>query len=343
LIKAATTWLISLGLALPVSAHHSRSNFDFSQPVRLSGVVTEFRWGNPHLYIRVRDDDGRLWLVEGHSIPGVVRLGWSRGSVLPGERILLGAYPDRDHPHKFVLLDWLVNHEGLALKAFAASQIPAEVVARKAPLENPAQVSPSLDFSGNWTVDFSGVDLRVSGFSPARDWPLTAAGMAQATHFDLKEDPVLDCTPRALPQVLKSAYGYRFDRFADRLVMAKEHDDSLWTIWFDAGEAEEIEPSRFGRSLGQITGRTLTFTTDRFTADKWGLTRGIDSSADKIVKATYILADDGLSIDFTYELTDPEYLLAPVRVSGRLLKEADRLFVDVPCTRENARLHLVGE
>ncbi len=336
--------------ATDIRAHHSRTNFTLDQTVRISGTVTEFRWGNPHLYIKMTDDEGNAWLLEGHSIPGVMRLGWTRKSIVPGKRIAAGVFLDRERPESFALLDWVVTHDGQALKAFAASTIPEDVLTaqtsqgeRRGP-RTTTVIVPSTDFSGNWRVDFTGVDLRVAGFTPADGWPLTERGRRQVEQFDLRNDPVLRCVPRSLPGVLKSAYGYRFDRHADRLVMRKEHDDTQWTIWLDAYQAAvHSKPGRFGHSVGAIAEGTLTFTTTQFVADEWGLTRGVDSSAQKQVSARYTLLEDGTTIEFEYTVTDPVYLTAPKTVTGVLLKEPDRPFIDEPCDVENATLHLTPE
>src|SRR3954464_839204 len=45
-------------------AHHAASGYDKSRPVTLKGVVTEWRWSNPHTFLvwKVTDDKG--WVTE---------------------------------------------------------------------------------------------------------------------------------------------------------------------------------------------------------------------------------------------------------------------------------------
>jgi hypothetical protein len=58
LAVAALAFLIAAGTAF---AHHSPIVFDRTKQVTLTGVVTEFRWGNPHswIHIDIADADGR--------------------------------------------------------------------------------------------------------------------------------------------------------------------------------------------------------------------------------------------------------------------------------------------
>ena len=40
-------------LALPVAAHHSQAIYDRQNTITIEGVVTEYRWTNPHTYMYV--------------------------------------------------------------------------------------------------------------------------------------------------------------------------------------------------------------------------------------------------------------------------------------------------
>jgi hypothetical protein len=57
----------------------------------ITGVVKEFRWVNPHTWLIMTVDDGKggkvEWAVEGRA-PGVLlRAGWTRSSMKPGETV----------------------------------------------------------------------------------------------------------------------------------------------------------------------------------------------------------------------------------------------------------------
>ena len=91
-IKAAVV-VVGVGLLLagrPVVAHHAFSaEFDSAKPVKLTGAVTRLDWTNPHawIYIDVKDDTGKVanWGFELASPNGLMRAGWTRFSLKPGD------------------------------------------------------------------------------------------------------------------------------------------------------------------------------------------------------------------------------------------------------------------
>jgi len=85
-------------LATPVAAHHSYSMFDMQRTIVLDATVTQFRWSNPHAFIRVSADvDGRTeeWSIEMTSPNNLVQEGWTRRSIKQGDRVQLYVHPLR--------------------------------------------------------------------------------------------------------------------------------------------------------------------------------------------------------------------------------------------------------
>jgi hypothetical protein len=84
----------------PALAHHSNVAFEVNNVLTVSGVVTEFRWSNPHTWIGLTVDDGKgakvQWAMEGRA-PGVLmRAGWTRNSIKSGETITVDFSPSKD-------------------------------------------------------------------------------------------------------------------------------------------------------------------------------------------------------------------------------------------------------
>ena len=82
------------------AAHHSFSMFDAEKTVTLRGVVTDWQWTNPHVWliVTVKDENGESheWGLEGQS-PAVLRQqGYLRASVKPGEEVIVNINPRRD-------------------------------------------------------------------------------------------------------------------------------------------------------------------------------------------------------------------------------------------------------
>ena len=85
--------------AAPAGAHHSYAMFDTQQNKQLDGVVTDFKWTNPHSYIEVlvNDDKGQpqKWGVECGSPSQMVRAGWRSSSLKPGDHVIVTVHPLR--------------------------------------------------------------------------------------------------------------------------------------------------------------------------------------------------------------------------------------------------------
>ena len=91
-ITAALVLLVvSLLLAgRAVVAHHAFSaEFDAEKRVKLTGPVTRLDWTNPHawIYVDVKDETGKVanWGFELASPNGLMRSGWTRFSLKPGD------------------------------------------------------------------------------------------------------------------------------------------------------------------------------------------------------------------------------------------------------------------
>ena len=93
-----------LGAALfqstPALAHHSNVAFEVTKVVTITGVVKAFEWRNPHTWVILTIDDGKGgkgdWAVEGRA-PGVLlRAGWTKNSLQPGEMITVDMSPAKD-------------------------------------------------------------------------------------------------------------------------------------------------------------------------------------------------------------------------------------------------------
>ena len=82
-----------LAAAFPLLAHHSILPFDGTHPTTLTGVVTKFEWLSPHTYIymdvRNEKDNVERWAIESESPILLQRLGWTKDSMKPGDRITI--------------------------------------------------------------------------------------------------------------------------------------------------------------------------------------------------------------------------------------------------------------
>ena len=94
--------VISLVLCATVQAHHSQSEFDFKSVVEVEGRVTKVEWKSPHarLYVDAPDAHGKVvnWNFELPSPLTLMRRGWKRDSLKPGDRVRVKAARARNFP-----------------------------------------------------------------------------------------------------------------------------------------------------------------------------------------------------------------------------------------------------
>jgi hypothetical protein len=99
--------LLALGLSLlclvlPAQAHHSfPAQFDANNRATLTGTVTRVDWANPHIYFYadVADEEtGEVtnYAFEMGGINRLIRLGWTRESLQPGDIVTVEGALARD-------------------------------------------------------------------------------------------------------------------------------------------------------------------------------------------------------------------------------------------------------
>lgn len=100
-LGAVCALLVSAGSAL---AHHSfAAIFDADRPIEITGTVTEVQWLNPHVWIHLdvtTDDAIEKWAFEMGSPNRLMRSGWSRNSLAPGETVTIAGSRSRDGSFK---------------------------------------------------------------------------------------------------------------------------------------------------------------------------------------------------------------------------------------------------
>jgi len=114
----------AIAASLPLAAHHSFSaEFDSTQEIRATGAVTEVEWQNPHAWIHLNvtelcerraarrgsdapeeewacrtpgAEEGAAWAFELGSPNGLMRQGWTRNSLKPGDVVTISGTRARD-------------------------------------------------------------------------------------------------------------------------------------------------------------------------------------------------------------------------------------------------------
>jgi len=123
-----TCWLtfiasmvILVAILVPVWAHHGNAAYDDKNPITIKGTVTEFAWTNPHvqIYLDVKDGKGNVahWSVETYSPGKLIRAGWTKDAVKPGDVVSINLIPAKNGaPVGFLHKLTLPNGKVLALQ-----------------------------------------------------------------------------------------------------------------------------------------------------------------------------------------------------------------------------------
>ena len=80
----------------PLFGHHGAANFD-TKRITVEGIVTEYIWANPHVYVKVdaKDESGNTvhWVLEAQTVVNQANAGWTKNMFKPGDRVLIDARP----------------------------------------------------------------------------------------------------------------------------------------------------------------------------------------------------------------------------------------------------------
>jgi hypothetical protein len=87
-------------LATTAVAHHSYAMFDRQSTKSLKATVRTWEFVSPHAYLWVYVDDAdgkpQLWGLEGPGPQALLRAGWNKNTVKPGDHVTVEINPLRD-------------------------------------------------------------------------------------------------------------------------------------------------------------------------------------------------------------------------------------------------------
>jgi hypothetical protein len=338
----ATARLLALGvstaaltmalLAGRASAHHSSVAYDMTQAVAFEGVVTAVRWANPHVYITVLQttDAGATieWEVETVGPSALVRIGWSRDSLSVGDQVSLQGSPARSGDHSLIL-------RSLELEGETFNVMMDLIRAFTGPGEAPGAGASSLD--GRWATrpNFA----LLGPFLPRGPKPaLTEAGAAAAAGFDEKSMlPAAQCVQLSAPASMFTPDVKQITIGDDAITIVGDYEGAERTIHMKVADHEGAEPSAQGHSIGRWEGDTLVIDTTAFAPLAMAHAYGVPSGAQKHLVERLTLNEDGTRIAYLFEVSDPEFLAAPIAGEVEWAYRPDLELAVEPCDPEAAR------
>jgi hypothetical protein len=326
-------WLIRAVLPLVcavyppiVVAHHSTAEYDSTTFVEAEGVVTKVLWQNPHVRIEVSTErlDGvaHLWLLEGQNPTDLDRARIPRDIIKVGDTVrFAGNASTRRERHMYVTNVLLPDRTELVLRANAAVRwSPDRYLSHRQATIDPARVAADRP-DGIFRVW-----LPTTSKTPdwAADPPLTPAARAKWQSYDaVRDDPVIDCRPPGMPQVITRSgrYAIRFVRSGEDIVLKNEYRELDRVIHMTAATApagERRPPTPLGYSTGRWDGVSLVVTTtdiDWPYFQLYGL-EGVPQSLEMTIVERFTPSADGQELVYDLSATDPQAFTHTVTAEG---------------------------
>jgi len=316
----------------PVSqAHHSSAMYDEKRTVTIEGAVTKFEWSNPHVYVYLKQltAAGQVveWEVEA-SPPSILhRLGWSQDTLHAGDPITVAGHPARDSGRKSLFPTLikkgdtiLFDRKGEVTRLASADAAPAGSVG-------------SLELDGIWVTL---LEIKIEEELDPERLSLTARGKAAFKHFDEKKmHPGAKCVPYSAPFFMITPDLKRITKGDAVILIDGEFDGAQRTVHMDVSSHEGASVSVQGHSVGRWEGKSLVIDTTRFTDNAMGNAYGLPSGARKHLVER--LTPDGKgALTYHFELSDPEFLAAPVTGDAQWVFRPNATYSALKCDLENA-------
>ena len=311
-------------------AHHSSARFMQDDVTTIDGTVIEFEWKMPHVYLTVRDRQGREWLIETDGPPILARSGWTRDSFAAGDSVSAKVHPSRTPEDRHALLVLIRAADGRRLDSL-----------NRAGRENEVVSASTSTFEGIWTSD------RAQTFSFMQAWqdhPLTEKGRQALAEYDPSLAESAECMPWPTPFLMASNYWYLNELILseEKLVIRSEFYGAQRTIWLDGRQHPEDGPRTVqGHSVGRWENDSLVVDTTLFTENRSPVAQiGIPSGIQKHVTERLTLSEDGSKMFIDVVMEDPEFLAEPLSARFTWTYAPDYEMIDTPCDLESAKRFL---
>lgn len=334
-----------------LSAHHSHSSLSRDDYRTFTGVVTEYLWRAPHIYIKAEtvmpDGEVREYAMEMGNPMSMIRNGWDKDTWQAGEQITWYGRHDRDLNRPYMSLEWAERADGTRIYQSGAAQA-AYLESLGVEVDEPVQEAPVVPATeigdGFWSRTGPDFTRFANVYGPERaleeQWPLSAKALDQIERETEAQNPSTYCVTSGPPRQLFSLGTWHWQRTEDAIYIDKDLWPQKRVIHLDP-TVPAGEPSRWGHSVGYFEDGQLIVKTDNFTADEWGMYWEVGSSAQKSMQERYWLSHDGTMLNVEFTVTDPEYLTEPLTVTHQWAKLSDdRELVKAECSIEQANFFL---
>jgi len=336
-------------LSVPLSAHHAIvAKFDESKPVNIEGTINQVDWKNPHvhLFMEVRNA-GRTeqWAVELESRVDLVRSGWTRDSLRPGDAVKVQGIAARDGSKQVWAKSVALASTGKRVLDVTATAPAARKDVPPTPRwpDGQPRLGPPPGLTGYWAYP-SSTALMETGANVAMDANGLLRNIADADKVAplqrwakdlyvlrqrnlLKDDPMyLYCKPPGGPRQYQLPYGLQFveDRNFKRIFVLIGSGNRNFRIMYTDGRKNEgllsgdaDNPLYYGRSVAKWEGDALVVDTSGFNERFWFSKGGLPHTEQLRLTERFTRSDlDTLKYEVT--INDPGAYTRPWSTSWTL-------------------------
>jgi len=345
-MKSRLTAAVLAVLTPAALAHHSDAGVDMMNTVEFEGTVTSYNWRNPHVYFNVTRAEAngqtREWELQMPSTMTMTRMGWSRESLAPGDRVTVFTHVARDG-RPYGILEYATKADGSVLATsfdYGSGTVD--------PVFDTGSHPSTDSIEGIWFADRSKLTMYPGGFDGffQAQLVLTEKGRAaQASYDELSaENPESTCVGRPTPAMIVSSqiFPIQIEFAGDIIYIRAELFDEERTVYMDGrGHPDTSERFIRGHSIGRWEGDTLVVDTANFADHRSPYQIGVPSGASKHVVERYRLSEDGTRIIAEFVLEDPEFLAEPLTHTRELIYSPELTINKFDCDPETTRRFVI--
>lgn len=261
-LRLATLALLAASLDTATAHHSFAPHFDSSQPIAITGTITEFEARNPHAYLHIEGtaDDGEVhkYVCESHGVTQLQRNGIDRALLTPGTTVRVeGVRARRDRYMCF-------------FQRIRIGDGPLLSVNGPAGRNGTGAVSPAPDgeegIFGRWLL--IPANRSTSGPNPMMDYLTPAGEEAVAAYDPFTDDPTFRCDPVAIRRVwFAPGTPLEIAREQNRVILRHEWMDVERIVHLDQ-ETHPVDGPRssLGHSIGRFEDGVLVIETAHYSA-----------------------------------------------------------------------------
>jgi len=310
-------------------AHHGNFTYDGSTVITIEGEVLVFNWTNPHSILMIRTDNGDEIEIEIDG-PSLIRpMGVNSDSLKQGERIVAYVSPSNRGRADEVLGREIIKEDGSLIRVSVA-------FARQQTRENLPNTDSVL---GTWVPDRTNLFTHVAS---SASWQLTQAGQALFDSYDSSVSfAQAECLSATAPTLMMYPTINLLTEVNGHIEINADWMGATRTVFMDGRDHPAPETRYYqGHSIGHWEDDDLVIETTNFTENSTGNVFSIASGVSKKIVERISLNNNGSTATYSFTLTDPDYLAAPVAASYEWHYRPDVSISSEACDLEVARRYL---